>query len=111
MKQEDVAPYPEGPGYAAIPSFVKGNPLNNDYYVEQFKDDEWYPVILKAHKELSALFPGYNIDQIKEKFGGLRYYVSPGSCPEEKWDYEKSAKIIRQAEAEAAEISEKNRNS
>ena len=34
----------------------------------------WAPIVLKCHKELKHLDPGYRISQIKEKFGGLRYY-------------------------------------
>jgi hypothetical protein len=67
-------PAPEPQGYAAVPGYVKNNPLNNDYYVEQFKDDPWYPIIKRTHERLTELIPGYNIAQIKDKFGGLRYY-------------------------------------
>lgn len=35
----------------------------------------WQPLIEKLHADLSALAPGYGIAQIKEKFGGLRYYL------------------------------------
>lgn len=72
--QPGEAPGYEERGYSASPGFVKSNPANNDFYVEQFKDDPWYPAISHAHERLSSLIPGYNISQIKEKFGGLRYY-------------------------------------
>lgn len=36
----------------------------------------WYPIIIACHKELVAIDPDYEIVQIKEKFGGLRYYYS-----------------------------------
>jgi len=72
--QPGEAPGYEERGYSASPGFVKSNPENNDFYVEQFKDDPWYPAISQAHERLSSLIPGYNIAQIKEKFGGLRYY-------------------------------------
>jgi hypothetical protein len=104
--------YPEPQGYRAYPGFVKSNPLNNDYYVEQFKDDPWYPIIKRTHERLTELVPGYNIAQIKEKFGGLRYYVDfPDGVLEAavkpEWRYLDSAEkvmnnatdIIRYAEA------------
>lgn len=37
----------------------------------------WYPLIidLDLDRELSAIDPDYQLVQVKEKFGGLRYYV------------------------------------
>jgi hypothetical protein len=76
-KIKQVPPPAEEPkGHSSIAGFVKSRPENNDHYVNQFKEDEWYPAILKAHDDLTAVVPGYNIDQIKEKFGSLRYYIS-----------------------------------
>lgn len=34
----------------------------------------WQELITTVHTALTALFPEYEILQIKEKFGGLRYY-------------------------------------
>lgn len=34
----------------------------------------WYPIIIELDEQLSALFPGYALHQVKEKFGGLRFY-------------------------------------
>jgi hypothetical protein len=79
-KEPDAPPASEPEGNASIAGFVKSRPENNDHYINQFKKDEWYPAILKAHNDLTAVVPGYNIDQIKEKFGSLRYYIS---LPEE----------------------------
>lgn len=78
--EADYAPGPEDPpayepsGYESKPGFVKARPENNGHYLEQFKDHPWYPAISAAHSRLEELIPGYNISQIKEKFGGLRYY-------------------------------------
>ena len=36
----------------------------------------WLHVIEKLDDELSAIDPDYTIDQIKQKFGGLRYYFT-----------------------------------
>lgn len=87
-RRDSYDPGPEGPpvfepsGYSARPGFVKSEPGNNEYYVEQFRDDPWYPIIRSTHDALERLIPGYNISQIKEKFGGLRYYYSfPETIP------------------------------
>jgi hypothetical protein len=34
----------------------------------------WYPVICELDEQLARLFPDYHIHQVKEKYGGLRYY-------------------------------------
>lgn len=94
-------PVEEPRGASARAGFVKTRPENNDYYVEQFKDDPWYPIIKQAHDLLTELIPGYNIAQIKEKFGGLRFYIDYPGMPEELTKGEQSIadKIIRYAEA------------
>lgn len=35
----------------------------------------WYQLIIDLDHELSAIDPDYQLVQVKEKFGGLRYYV------------------------------------
>lgn len=35
----------------------------------------WHPIIEKLDAALKLLDPGYTVTQIKEKFGGLRYYI------------------------------------
>lgn len=34
----------------------------------------WYSLIVELDERLRALFPNYAVHQVKEKFGGLRYY-------------------------------------
>jgi hypothetical protein len=36
----------------------------------------WYPLLVELDEQLGTLFPNYEIEQIKEKFGGLRFYWS-----------------------------------
>ena len=36
--------------------------------------ESWYPVVELTDKVLAAIDPAYVIHQIKDKFGGLRYY-------------------------------------
>jgi hypothetical protein len=35
----------------------------------------WWPIVDKLHQDLLALDPDYQVAQIKEKFGELRYYI------------------------------------
>jgi len=44
----------------------------------------WYPIIVSLDQGLEALAPGYEVHQVKEKFGTLRYYYA---LPEEKDPY------------------------
>jgi hypothetical protein len=37
-------------------------------------DKGWYKLVIDTHKKLKYIDPDYEIHQIKEKFGGLRYY-------------------------------------
>lgn len=70
----DEAPFPEPRGYMSAPGFVKSHPGNNDHYVAGFAGHPWRGPIARAHERLTRLDPGYNIAQIKEKFGELRFY-------------------------------------
>lgn len=40
-------------------------------------EDGWAALIVECHERLSEIDPNYKILQIKEKFGGLRYYFTP----------------------------------
>jgi hypothetical protein len=40
----------------------------------------WFDLIVELDRELNEIDPDYKIFQIKEKFGGLRFYIS-GSNP------------------------------
>lgn len=42
-------------------------------------DEGWYQLVLDCDEELSAIDPYYDLQQIKEKFGGLRYYFQPSN--------------------------------
>jgi len=49
-------------------------------------DEGWYQLVVDCDKELTAIDPLYGILQIKEKFGGLRYYMTPSNdtTPEQR---------------------------
>jgi len=53
--------------------------INPDYGVVISCESGWWNIISKCDKELSSIDPDYTIFQIKEKFGGLRYYFSPSN--------------------------------
>ena len=44
------------------------------YYSTIEVDEGWYQLVLDCDKELSKIDPKYDLFQVKEKFGGLRYY-------------------------------------
>ena len=35
----------------------------------------WYPLLCELDEKLAAIFPDYELHQVKEKFGTLRYYI------------------------------------
>jgi hypothetical protein len=49
----------------------------------------WQPLVTLVHQVLTEKLPGYGVSQIKEKFGGLRYYwMAPeGDVDETKLSY------------------------
>lgn len=57
---------------------------NNEYFIGDTKliGEGWVSIVREVHDKLKHLDPHYQIDDIKEKFGGLRYYFTP-SLP---WD-------------------------
>jgi RNase P subunit RPR2 len=46
--------------------------------------DGWKPLITKLHADLLAIDPDYTVDQIKEKFGELRYYYTAATTVAKK---------------------------
>lgn len=100
--------HPEEPGYYNLPGFVKGNPLNNESYLEKCckTHPEWAELLKETDKKLEQLIPGYNISQIKEKFFGLRFYIDfpEGTTQEVR---EQAWKILLNAENSAQRIEPK----
>jgi len=58
----------------------------------------WVRLVENLDTKLSKLYPEYKIDQIKEKFGSLRYYVSGAG--------EEGYELISETEAVSAHICE-----
>lgn len=61
----------------------------------------WEPIVDELHAKMLALDPGLRVDQVKEKFGGLRYYYTPHAAP----DYTLSP-VVREYEALCARTCE-----
>lgn len=56
---------------------------SNEEQVEVWRDHPWFMIIEPTHRALEELIPGYMLIQIKQKFGGLRYYFRfPDPMPE-----------------------------
>lgn len=68
-----------------------------EYWKSIDVDEGWYRLVIDCDKELTGVDPNYQIYQVKEKFGGLRYYVKP-SDPNDKDISERIASIISKYE-------------
>jgi hypothetical protein len=62
----------------------------------------WLPVIERLHADLLKIDPNYVVAQVKEKFGGLRFYAYPGGVNKAMDANKAFYDRIRQAENEAA---------
>jgi hypothetical protein len=59
--------------------------IDPDFWKSIDVDEGWYQIVIDCDAELSAVDPHHKILQIKEKFGGLRYYIKPSeTCHEER---------------------------
>jgi hypothetical protein len=65
--------------------------------------DGWQPLIEKLHIDLLNIDPNYEVLQIKEKFGGLRYYIQMSF---EMSIYNAQEALIEEAEAKSFTICE-----
>lgn len=75
--------------------------------------DEWYPIIIECHRKLKEIDPGYRASQIKEKWGGLRFYFDMTELPTEsdvgcdEKLYDKMSKVVEWAEEEVSKLNNK----
>lgn len=75
-------------------------PKNGRYWTGIDIGDGWMPIVIELDQKLIELYPDYKLAQVKEKFGGLRFYVE--GIP---WQSEGS-KLIDEAEAKSYETCE-----
>lgn len=59
----------------------------------------WRPLVTKLVKDIAAIDEDVVVDQVKEKFGGLRFYFSGGN--------EEVDRLVDVAESESYEICER----
>lgn len=64
----------------------------------------WYPLILELDAKIDSIEPGYRVDQVKEKFGGLRFYYDQMSINDD--NRERVDKLVDAAETKAYTICE-----
>lgn len=57
----------------------------------------WEDLVEKLHQDIYVIKPDYKIDQIKEKFGGLRYYI-------DTYDNDEIQRLIEEAEEKSYTI-------
>jgi hypothetical protein len=50
-----------------------------EYWKSIDVDEGWYQLVIDCDKELTGVDPNYQIYQVKEKFGGLRFYTKPSN--------------------------------
>lgn len=82
-------------------------------FIGYYPPDGWAHIIEQCHDELVELDPNYRIVQVKEKFGGLRFYFNHGKeiafdavseQAKETWD--KINKIVDKYEALSYKVCE-----
>ena len=79
---------------SACPDCQRKLTMNNIEYWDLFYPEGWRKIVYKLNADIEAISPGHTIEQIKEKFGGLRYYCSVD-------DYSKVDDLIIEAEKES----------
>lgn len=47
--------------------------------IMKWKNDPWFEILYKLESSLSTIDGKYELIQVKEKFGGLRYYIHSDS--------------------------------
>jgi len=102
-KENYVIPEDAGEYYDGLKTILS---KFNDSYVGYISCDKgWYPLIISCDEELSAVCPDYNILQIKEKFGGLRYYIyAPEECDNDRVKMNNIIKSYEKLSAKTCEI-------
>lgn len=78
--------------------------MTNDFNLQRhYVGEGWRPLIEQLHKDLLALDLDYDLLQIKEKFGGLRYYIQMSDT---KSVYDAQEALIAEAERKSEETCE-----
>lgn len=59
---------------AALPEPIQKHVLPDDPYW-CYVPDGWRDLVVELNEKLEEIYPEYTLHQVKEKFGGLRYYI------------------------------------
>lgn len=62
----------------------------------------WDGIVEELHNKLIEIVPDYTVFQVKEKFGGLRFYTAELGGGEPEW--EEAHRLIREAESKSYEV-------
>lgn len=70
--------YPDNAGLSSYPDDADESPLPDVEHLLEIAQvgEGWHGLVMETHRRLLRLDPGYTVAQIKEKFGGLRYYFN-----------------------------------
>lgn len=63
-------------------------------------DSGWYPLLIELDEKLAQIEPNYEVHQVKEKFGTLRYYFTLDINLQD--EYEEMSKIVDKYEKKSA---------
>lgn len=83
--------------------------IKNRMFDQRWRDvnfsypQEWEDLIIEVDEKLSALDPDYIVDQVKEKFWGLRYYYTPSEGVSEE-SVKQMRSIVSDAENRSYEL-------
>ena len=73
----------------------------------QFSISEgWYPLVADLHRELLKIDPTYSVQQVKEKFGGLRFYSQPENRELDDQTVRKFRQLVHKAEEGSLHVCE-----
>lgn len=81
--------------------YDRNTPEGRRAEIDKWSTDPWYPVLLRLDFDLAKIDPGYNLTQLKTKFGELRYYAHPNRDDVSMDGFQD---LIRKAEQECEEL-------
>jgi len=68
---------------AQLPEPIRKHVLPDDPYW-CYVPEGWHDLVIELNNELESIDPNYTLHQVKEKFGGLRYYIDYAAIDDEK---------------------------
>lgn len=72
--------------------------------IMKWKNDPWFEILYKLESSLSTIDGNYELVQVKEKFGDLRFYISTNSPRRAEMN-----RLIGQAEDDVAKLERQKR--